>query len=247
MKIIEKIIKIYQKDSVTGCYCLDCDRERPLDAPSCKECGSTKRKIFMKCGNIYIDNNKIAITIVIGVVALLGVVAFTKKFSWFSTDTLFWLFSAVLQAFAALIAFLATAIIFRLQNISNEKNLIVERLREVLVYFKSRESYGYTTEEIINIAREIDPNNHPGSSSEVRQVQQLYSRISILEKNAKEVRRSLKESFLNNFIVVLLSLVFLTLTDYIYKYNLDIPAVLIVLLFCFVSLNSAKKMVYLIR
>jgi hypothetical protein len=214
----------------------------------CNECGSNIRKIKLYIGGTIIEKRKILI-IVFFVIIIITTLLFNYNYniSLFSKETLFWLFSTVLQAFAALIAFVATAIIFRLQNIRSEKNSIIERLRDLLRFFKNDEPLGYTHQDVINEAREIYSVEQKFWTDKSNQIKQLTERIDRLDKNSLGVKNSLQKSFIYNFIVMCLALIFLIFTEYIINYYLDISSVALILIFSFFSLFSVFRTLSVIR
>lgn len=246
-KIINKVRNFYIKSPDKACTCADCGRERNENTPSCEECGSSRRDLSIVIGSVIFDKGKIILTILLLFIISLGIFFSIISFSIFSKETLYWVFSAVLQAFTGLVAFLAAVIIFRLQNINNEVNTIIGRLREELVHFKGAPAYNYTPQEAISNSQGIRPEDLTSSQGEARRIQGLYLRHSVLKDSANSVKLSLKKSFLNNLIVITLSLVFLIFTEYIEKASLDIMTISIILVFCITALLSVKKMLYLIR
>jgi hypothetical protein len=238
---IKKYFFIINQNSIA---CLKCNRELTPNEISCPECHTTGRSYKMNVGGKeHIDRFKVLSAIIVSLLIIIAIVCSFNSISFFSKETLYWLFSAVLQAFAGLIAFLAAVVIFRMQVNYSELNNTADLIRQALLFFKGEAARSYTVTDIIREAADINPVvSQSSSKTEVNTVYVLYQRIIAAQQSNESAKQILKSSLAINLTVIISSLISLSLVEQISVHNIDISAVLFTIIYSIFALINTKKL-----
>jgi len=149
-------------------------------------------------------------------------------------QTLYWFFSTVAQSLVALVALYGVVVVFKLQVISSQISEFLQtgRLKELLKVKSASWSITSTSQRIEDIKDTLKVEKEPTRREE------LISAKKELEGWQKS-RGNIKKSMLYfsgyTLLVVSISLIFLSISELIFKSNLAVPSLLLVLLLSFTS------------
>jgi hypothetical protein len=195
-------------------------------------------KIYQKFGDYFTGNHRkryLYLSVTMIFVALLIVSILYKIVV--SIDTLYWVFSSLVQALLALVALMGVVSIFKLQSLkSSEDQLLIIAREQTYTYY-----YGAPPPTIELLLEKIEPII---KSSNLGPTNHLY----VLRENIKDIKLPKKlvvdyaiQYTVYTFSVVLLSLLFLIFSTQISLLYAGVPTLFLIFIFTSFSLFLAAK------
>ncbi len=194
--------------------------------------------IYQKLGDYFTGSKRRRLLYALVVIFFVSILVISTCFKLsVSIDTLYWVFSSLVQALLALVALMGVVSVFKLQSLksSEDQFLMIARESTYTYYIGAPPS---TIELLLSKIEPVISSNNLDKSNH----------LHILRDNIMEVRSS-KELVVNyatkyaifTFLVVLLSLLFLMCTTYISRFYLGVPSLYLMFVLTAYSLFLAMK------
>ncbi len=160
-------------------------------------------------------------------------------------ETLYWVFSSIVQALLAFVALFGVVAVFKLQNIHTNEERLIEELNKgkSLLAILGGVLSAISAEELLNnIKRAIGDKDERAISGDIyKQLWIAKERLETYRWATGFVREFMLKFIIYTFGVVILSLIFLATSHFIFQYNLGLPAIFLIILLTVYSLFLAIK------
>jgi hypothetical protein len=139
------------------------------------------------------------------VVGILYFIYFFRKTIFIDPTTYYYIFSTITQGFIALVAFLGTVIIFRLQLYENEMEKISDSVSGFIKYYRGTDINTYSAIEMMRACQDILAVK---SSTAYRlEIEKIYHHMSVVNTTKGETRNQMVEFTIISFVNVSLALI----------------------------------------
>lgn len=203
-------------------------------------------KIYQHIGNFFTGRRKqfFALFCVIFII-LVGVSIYYQI--KIPQDTLYWIFSSLVQSLAALVALLGVVIIFKLQTISNREDRVLEEMSQnysSLAYFVGVTAVQEITsieELLLKVNKITDNNTGEQGDYHINVLRTIKNKIEHFREVKLFIHNFMIKFSVYTFAIIILNLVFLSVSHLIYQYNLELPIIFLVIIFTSYSLFLVIK------
>jgi len=195
-------------------------------------------KIYQKLGNYFTGTHRkkyLYIFLVI-IFILLSVISIIYKIN-IPIDTLYWVFSSLVQALLALVALMGVVSIFKLQSLKSSEDQFLMMSREHTYTYYT----GAPSPTIKLLLEKIESIIKSGNISASNHLSILRDNIKDIENSKKIVTDYAIQYTIYTFFVVLLSLLFLIFTAQIYLLYMGIPLLFLIFILSSYSLFLVAK------
>lgn len=196
--------------------------------------------IYQKLGDCFTGTHKkkpLYIGLLI-IFILLFLISYYKKII-VDKNTLYWVFSSLVQALLALVALMGVVSIFKLQNLYNEENRILDESNNRNLGYFTLLNNGYSTIEDFNSA--IDKHLSERKLEKTHFMVIMHNRIKNLMLSKKLVTNYAIKYTIFTFTVALLALFFLMIVSQISTFYLGINSLYLMFILTGYSLFLAVK------
>jgi len=162
-------------------------------------------------------------------------------------DTLYWIFSSLVQSLAALVALLGVVVIFKLQTISNREDRILEEMSQnysPLAYFVGVTAVQEITsieELLLKVNKITDNNTGEQGDYHINVLRTIKNKLEHFREIKLFIHDFMIKFSVYTFAVIILNLIFLSISHLIYQYNLGLPVIFSVIILTAYSLFLVIK------
>ncbi|MCK9578211.1 hypothetical protein M0R01_01800 [bacterium] len=141
----------------------------------------------------------------------------------------FYILSSIIQGFLALIGFLGTVTIYKLQLIENEAEKVSSGLEEFIINYNGTEVRSYSWIEMMNTCKKILDNPNNTSTTGIKKG---YERLCELQNQKQPIQKSMVDFSLLSMVNVIISLMGIPLSSFFIENRLIcLNAILIIIVF----------------
>lgn len=201
-------------------------------------------KIYQHIGNYSTGRRRCFFVSIILIFLLLIPISIHFKVN-IPRDTLYWVFSSIVQALLAFVALFGVMAIFKLQSIHINEERLIEGLNKgnsALAILGGDLSATSTQELLENIKKIIGEDDKSAISGS--NYKKLKGARELIEAYAREkvfIREFMLKFIIYTSSVVVLALIFLATSYILYQYNMGLPAVFLIIILTIYSLFLAIK------
>lgn len=183
------------------------------------------------------------LSIAVYFILILVILVFYKSI-FIDQNVSFYTYSTIVQGFLALVAFLGTVTIFKIQLIENEAQKISIGLEEGVKMYKGIEVHSYSWIGMMNVCQAILENKD--SQWQIQQIRSGYDKLCKLRDEKSPIRSEMVDFSLFSFINIIMALIGIPLSKLFISQNLLFIGAIYLLInvtFSFVSIRSAFKLI----
>jgi len=201
-------------------------------------------KIYQYIGDYFTGKRRYFYVLIFAIFILLIPISFFLKVI-IPRDTLYWVFSSIVQALLAFVALFGIMVVFKLQNIHVNEERLIEGLNKgnsALAMLGGDISATSIQELLKNIKKFVGEDDRSAISGS--HYKKLKAARELIESYLREkifIREFMLKFIIYTSGVVVLALIFLAISHVLYQYNVGLPAMFLIIILTVYSLFLAIK------